>query len=192
MKESEKTIRININRTEYRIERRPYTGLELKQLAGINPSDTLFLEGRCEDEVVPNEGTIRPRKCDEFYSCPPAQYGEDTADLPESATILPQPTGWRFVVMDGFAVPGDYAPRAVRLLVKLPPTFPEGAPDMFWVQPQLRLASGGVPRQTRTEEIMGESWQRFSWHLQPGAWKPGISTLRDFLRAVADRLQRGD
>ena len=43
---------------------------------------------------------------------------------------------------------------------------------------------------TGLENILGRDWQRFSWHLAGGAWKPGVSTLRDFLRCIAARFLR--
>jgi hypothetical protein len=42
------------------------------------------------------------------------------------------------------------------------------------------------------ENLLGMDWQRFSWHLTPGAWKPGVSTLRDFMRCIAARFLRKD
>jgi hypothetical protein len=91
-----------------------------------------------------------------------------------------------------FGLPDAYTPNRVRLLVKLPPTFPDAAPDMFWVHPAVRCQNGTMPRATSSEYLLAEEWQRFSWHLVSGAWQPGVSTLRDFLRCVAARFQRLD
>jgi hypothetical protein len=55
------------------------------------------------------------------------------------------------------------------------------------------VASGGAsPRGTTTENLLNAPWQRFSWHLSPGAWRPGVSTLRDFLRCIIGRFERRD
>lgn len=52
--------------------------------------------------------------------------------------------------------------------------------------------NGGLPRATSTELLLGNNWQRFSWHLATGAWKPGVSTLRDYLRCICARFLRQD
>ena len=103
-----------------------------------------------------------------------------------------QPDGWTFLVIRDFELPVAYAPRHVRLLVKLPPLFPDAAPDMFWVSPDVRTVGGAMPRSTSREALLGEEWQRYSWHLAGGAWKPGVSTLRDYLRCVRGRFERKD
>jgi hypothetical protein len=61
---------------------------------------------------------------------------------------------------------------------------------MFWLSPQIRTPSGVVPHGTSIETVLGTPWQRFSWHLKPGAWRPGLSTLRDYMRCVRTRLER--
>jgi hypothetical protein len=56
----------------------------------------------------------------------------------------------------------------------------------------VRTAGGSQPRATSSERLLGKDWQRFSWHLAAGAWKPGVSSLRDFLRCVSGRFLRMD
>jgi Prokaryotic E2 family E len=63
---------------------------------------------------------------------------------------------------------------------------------MFWVYPAVRTAGGSLPRATSEERLLGKNWQRFSWHLAGGAWKPGVSDLRDFLRCIQARFHRMD
>jgi hypothetical protein len=63
---------------------------------------------------------------------------------------------------------------------------------MFWVHPAVKTAAGTLPRATCIESLLGKEWQRFSWHLAGGAWQPGTSTLRDFMRCIAARLLRQD
>ena len=198
MEATSKAIKIYINKREYRLECPEQTGASLKELAGIPLCDVLFLQGRCEDEVIANEAKIVLRECDQLHSQPPANYGL-TRDLATEAGVAEgrlavhqQADGWQFLVISGFDLPGSYAPSNVELLVKLPPLFPDAPPDMFWVRPAVTLKSGQLPRSTTNENLLGDTWQRFSWHLVDGAWKPGTSTLRDFLRCVRGRLLRED
>jgi len=191
-------IHIFINRHKRELINPTVTGRALKELDHIPLTDTLFLEQPHEDEVIANDMTVTLRNGAHLHSEPPADYGAPaTAQmeaLPESlrkARVLPQPNGWTFVVFD-YPVGEGYRPGAVELLVKLPPQFPDAAPDMFWVKPAVMTASGAAPRGTSSEALLGEMWQRFSWHLKPGAWQLGVSDLRDFMRCVRARFERKD
>lgn len=80
----------------------------------------------------------------------------------------------------------------VDVLLRLQKLYPQAAPDMFWVRPYLRLASGGVPQASEQREAyFGKIWQRFSWHLRSG-WTPMQDTLEDFVAFVRLRLKQGD
>jgi len=189
------SIHIFINRTKYEVAQANQTGQSLKELGGIPLGDVLFLQQPGEDQVIRNDAHVTVKDGDHFHSSPPADYGsvavtvEDCAST-TGATRLRQPDGWTFLLFEHFSIPREYAPEAVRLLVKLPPGFPDAAPDMFWVQPPVCLHGGAVPAGTTIEAVLGEPWQRFSWHLQPGSWRPGVSELRDFMRCVRARFER--
>lgn len=194
--EKAKTVVIIINRTPYTFDEQSQTGESLKRRAGIPLGDVLFLEKPGEDRVIGNDDRIRIQDGQVFYSQPPANYGHgldaDTTGFDGVIKSLPQPGGWTFLVLEGFPLPAGYRPPSTSVLVKLPSTFPDAQPDMFWVKPAVTLANGAAPNGTSTERLLGEDWQRFSWHLQPGAWKPGLSTLRDYIRCVRARFAKGD
>jgi len=187
-------IDVTINRKEYGFADPHQTGRSLKERAGIPSTDVLFLDRPHEDEVVADDTKITLKCGDCFHSAPPANYGGPTLDAEsvgfDRFEVARQADGWTFLVINGYALPEGYAPGVSRLLVKLPPTFPDAAPDMFWLNPHVRTAAGGAPQGTATEALLGEEWQRFSWHLLAGAWRPGTSTLRDYLRCVRARLEK--
>jgi Prokaryotic E2 family E/Multiubiquitin len=191
-------IEVFINAKKFVLDNPVQTGASLKTLAGIPLTDTLFLQKHGEDEVIGNDTTVTLKDGDHLHSQPPADYGRPVSitgeDLGLSCAfeVLPQPDGWTFVVINDYALPSAYTPRSVRLLIKLPPTFPDGQPDMLWVNPGIRTAAGGLPAGTGDEQLLGGTWQRFSWHMKPGAWKPGVSTLRDYMRCVRARFERGN
>ena len=110
----------------------------------------------------------------------------------DRATLHNEAGGWVFVVISNYELPAGFVPNRVDLLVKLPPGFPDSAPDMFWVHPDVRAPNGAIPKATSPERLLGKNWQRFSWHLAAGAWKPGVSELRDFLRCIYSRFLRLD
>ncbi len=191
-------IHIFINKTKYDLENPVQTGASLKQLAAIPLADVLFLQEPGEDQVIGNDAQITLRNGAHLHSQPAADYGFGPSELsdaglgPERAALHGDGSGWSFLVISDYGLPTGYQPNRVELLVKLPPLFPEAAPDMFWVHPPVKAASGGLPRSTSIERLLGKDWQRFSWHLSPGAWKPGVSTIRDYLRCIAARFLRND
>src|ERR1700728_2699794 len=194
----EHRIHIFINKKKYEIDDPVQTGASLKNLAGIPLNDVLFLQRPGEDEVIPNDKKITLKNDDRLHSQPPADYGLEPVLLAnvgvpvERVALHPEAGGWQFLVISDFELPGAFQPNRVELLVKLPPGFPDAAPDMFWVHPAVRTGAGNVPRSTSNERLLGKNWQRFSWHLAAGAWKPGISDLRDFLRCIYSRFLRMD
>jgi hypothetical protein len=191
-------IHVFINKRKFELDDPVQTGASLKRLAGIPLQDVLFLQSRGDDQVIGNDSKITLKNGDHLHSQPPADYGLGEADLWEAgidcsrATIHPQPEGWSFLVISGYQLPGGFQPGGVDLLVKLPPAFPDAKPDMFWVHPAVKTSAGTLPRATSTENLLGKDWQRFSWHLAAGAWQPGMSTLRDFMRCIAARFLRQD
>lgn len=185
-------VTVTIDCKEYTFKHPQQTGKSLKERAGIPLTDVLFLQEPKEDRVITDDECITLKCGDCFHSAPPANYGHTgmISDDFGGGQILPQPDGWRFVVFDNYALPDGFSAKSVRLLVKLAPNFPDAAPDMFWVYPEIRTASNTVPQGTSLENVLGQQWQRFSWHLSPGAWKIGNSTMRDFLRSVRARFEK--
>jgi hypothetical protein len=194
----EHSIHIFINKKKFELDHAVQSGESLKHLAGIPLNDVLFLQRPAEDEVIPNETKITLKNGDHLHSQPPADYGLGPALLaeaglaPERAAVHAEVGGWSFLVISDYELPSGFEPNRVDLLLKLPPGYPDAAPDMFWVSPAVRMTNGNVPRATSNERLLGKNWQRFSWHLAAGAWKPGVSDLRDFLRCIFSRFLRLD
>ena len=194
----DKPIHVFINKRKYELDGPLQTGASLKRLGNIPLQDVLFRQARGDDEVIANDAKVTLKNGDHLHSQPPADYGFGEVDLREAgidssrAMIHQQPGGWSFLVISGYKLPGGFQPEGVDLLVKLPPVFPDAQPDMFWVHPAVKTTSGKLPRATCTEKLLGKDWQRFSWHLAGGAWHPGSSTLRDFMRCIAARFLRQD
>lgn len=194
MSQQHHDIHVSINNQPFEFADPNQTGLSLKERARIPLGDVLFLDRPHEDEVITNDMHVILKSGERFHSSPPANYGDSPigqADVgfPRFEGVK-QPDGWTFVIVHDYPLPSGFLPATVDLLVKLPPSFPDAAPDMFWVKPQVRTATGAAPQGTSMEPLMGTSWQRFSWHLNPGVWRPGVSTLRDFMRCVRARLER--
>lgn len=191
-------VAVFINGQRFVLESPTQTGASLKALAAIPLTDTLFLQKHGDDEVVGNDTSVTLHNGAHLHSQPPCDYGRATSITTEDLgmtcafEVLCQPDGWTFLIINDYAPGSAYVPSSARLLIKLPPAFPDARPDMFWVSPGVRTAAGGLPAGTSDEPLLGAVWQRFSWHLKDGAWKPGVSTLRDFMRCVRARFERGN
>jgi Prokaryotic E2 family E len=175
------------------------SGAQIKEIDHVPLTDELFLDAECGDEVVSNEMTVLVRDGDKFHTMPSPQYGDGGTGLSAhvaevlaaySAEFVERDAQDRRLVLKGVPLPTGYSAAKANILIRIPPLYPESRPDMFWARPALTLATGQQPQATSLEQIDGDEWQRFSWHLAPNAWEPGISRLRDFVRAVLSRLHR--
>jgi len=105
--------------------------------------------------------------------------------------------GFVCLVLREYQLPEGYTPTTTDVLIRLPPGFPDAAPDMWWCSPAVRLAATGAypVAGDAMESMLGQTWQRFSRHLPPGVWRPGqdslatyVSLIRaDFVRSVGGR-----
>ena len=96
--------------------------------------------------------------------------------------------GCTLLIFPIWHLPAGYNKASTRLLLRIPKSYPFGKPDMFWTDPDLRLANGSLPRQTSSEQVLGAPWLRFSWH--PAKWDPARDNLRVFLGFVDTGLMK--
>lgn len=100
--------------------------------------------------------------------------------------------GWIHIIIHDYALPEGYCPNICDLLIRIPVGYPNANPDMFWTSPEIRLRQGGVPTRADVQETYdGRAWQRWSRHLPPGTWRPGVDTLQSFLTTVRQELNKG-
>lgn len=82
--------------------------------------------------------------------------------------------GQRAVVLKDYPLPaGKFDASAADVLILLPSGYPDAGPDMFYLQPWLKLADGGTyPRAAdHPFDFLGLRWQRWSRHCYD--WRPG-------------------
>ena len=93
------------------------------------------------------------------------------------------------VVIPDFPVPGGLQPRQSDLLLRLAPGYPDIPPDMWWFRPGITRPDGqAIPQTQVLEHYLGETWQRWSRHLDAGQWRPGIDCLQTYLTLVRAEL----
>jgi hypothetical protein len=103
-----------------------------------------------------------------------------------SINVTEEPDGFIHVIFDAYPFPGGYNVAATKLLIKLPVSYPNGMPDMFWVDAGVTLTNGTLPEKAMLDPVGGVTWLRFSWHTKK--WNPGANDLGTFLEFINRRL----
>jgi hypothetical protein len=99
--------------------------------------------------------------------------------------------GWANIVFHSYPVPPQFSKPFTDLLVKLPLSYPNGRPDMFWTDDDLAFKDGRIPRSAeQIETALGKRWRRFSWH--PQNWIPGTDNLQTYLEFVNNRFAKSE
>ncbi len=95
--------------------------------------------------------------------------------------------GWFNLVFSSYPLPPGFNKPRTQLLVKLPLSYRNGKPDMFWVEEDVLLKDGRVPRSADSiEQALGKRWRRFSWH--PQNWNPAADNIATYLEFINRRL----
>jgi Prokaryotic E2 family E len=91
-----------------------------------------------------------------------------------------------------FPLSVGYQIASTDLLILLPGGFPDAAPDMWWCDPWVKLASGADPLGASVREQIGpRAWQRFSRHFGTSRWGPGRSGVESYVTLIKADLARG-
>lgn len=96
------------------------------------------------------------------------------------------------LILKGFPLPPGFDRETTDLLTRLPPGFPDTAPDMFWVDPPIKIAATGVfaPAANVMESYINRTWQRFSRHFAGSPWRPGIDSLQSWVLCIRFLLEK--
>lgn len=99
-------------------------------------------------------------------------------------------------VVSHFPVPSGWNTESTRLLILLPPGYPQTPPDNFYTDVELRLADESDPgAATGTISHADCQWRQFSWHFEDAAeWQPHVEVekghmLVTFLLGIEQRLE---
>lgn len=98
-------------------------------------------------------------------------------------------TGMLNVELNDFPLPHGLNASTASVLLRLPVSYPDTPPDMWWIVPHLTAVGGGViPATEVVETYDGRSWQRWSRHLEPASWRSGIDGLESYVRLLRTEL----
>lgn len=120
--------------------------------------------------------------------------------LPEDAQYLVEraiahevieENGMTCLLLREWELPSGLDQAKADVLIRLAPGYPDIAPDMWWMDPSVRTASGAViPSTDSTEVHLGRQWQRWSRHFSAGQWQPGIDRLESYLSLIVNEFRR--
>ena len=107
------------------------------------------------------------------------------------ATLLALPSGAGLITIPSEPVASGWSAGEVTLRFIAPNGYAVAAPDCFWVEPQLTLTGGGMPKNSRHQYPIPETeiaahW--FSWHVEPGKWRANRHDLLAWYGLCQKRL----
>ena len=119
----------------------------------------------------------------------PPRLEAELAELRRTSAIDVLEEGdWINVVFRGFALGDGFNVSTSDLLLRVPRSYPDAGPDMFWVEVSVVLASNQVPQSADSiENYVGRTWRRFSWHRQ--VWNASIDNVPSHLEFIRRRLR---
>ena len=199
---------------------------EILREVNKDPNDYLLYHGpdaNEADDEIPRGTEIDPREHNIFSLIPDEVGYGASPDTPEDGAGLPvglaaevedlrkdydvdvdtkaEPNFTHVIVRD-FSVPScAYNRDEADVMIRVPPAYPEQAPDWVYVEEGFRLENGNLPKKADTPETNNnsaviEGWVSFSWHinnLQSEEWIPYESNLRYYLESIIQgRLTQGD
>jgi hypothetical protein len=92
------------------------------------------------------------------------------------------------LIFKDFALGEGYSLTHSELLLRMPRSYPDAGPDMFWTAVEVLLAGGTVPQAADSiEPYAGKNWRRFSWHRPP--WNPNVDNLHGHIEFIRRRLR---
>ena len=100
-----------------------------------------------------------------------------------------------YVVFKGFPLPpGLYNMEKTDLLIFTTPHYPNAGFDRFWVDENLKLKNGNIPKQAEAIELhYGMKRRRFSYHpYNAKPWNPSDDNVVTHVEYVNQRLRNAD
>jgi len=110
-----------------------------------------------------------------------------------AASLEELASGAGLVTIANFPLPPGWSAESTTVWFLVPNGYPGPAPDCFWADHELRLASGGTPQASSAPiQIPDTNLQGlwFSWHVTDSAsnWNPSRDDLSTYASIIAARF----
>jgi Prokaryotic E2 family E len=95
------------------------------------------------------------------------------------------------LIIRDYPLPAGFDHEKTVLLLRLPRQWPDGAPDMFWTDPHVKIAASGAwpIASAHLMVIDSRTWQRWSRHYRD-RWRAGVDRLENLLLIVNREIGR--
>src|SRR5579872_5924967 len=122
----------------------------------------------------------------------PPKLAREVAELQGATNIeVIEEPGLISLVFKDFPVGQAFNMASCDILIRVPRSYPDTGPDMFWTAPELIRPDGRIPLGAEAvEEYLGRRWRRFSWHRK--TWNSVIDNLHGYLEFIRQRLRHND
>ena len=109
-----------------------------------------------------------------------------------AAEITQLPSGAALITVPDSTIPPGWNINVATIRFIAPVGYPSAQPDCFWVQPEMRLDDGTVPKNAGPGQIpeTTETWFWFSWHLESGQWNPNRDDLLTYFSVLMSRFKK--
>lgn len=99
--------------------------------------------------------------------------------------------GLKNIIVKSYPLPPGYTRDSSDLLLRLDAAYPNSKPDMFWLEHDVLLTGGAIPKSAdEILDALGRKWRRFSWHFTN--WNPATGNLLFFLEFIEMRLKKAE
>lgn len=94
----------------------------------------------------------------------------------------------RWLVIRDWRIPQGLTPEVADIALRIDPNYPMSQIDMAYFRPSLGSTAGVTILSLANIQICGETWQQWSRHRPPNAWRPGVDGLESHLAYVDNFL----
>lgn len=99
--------------------------------------------------------------------------------------------GTLWLIIREWKLPSGYKPAHADLALLIPPNYPDTQIDMAYFRPALSRTDGKPIGALSGQDILGETWQRWSRHrTSANPWRPDEDDVASHLSLVDEWLQR--
>ncbi|SRR6266404_1777513 len=112
----------------------------------------------------------------------------EISELREKFAVEVHPdAGFINLILKDFPLGGGFNLPSADLLIRVPLSYPDAGPDMFWTDPRVLLSNGQEPQAANVrEQYLGREWRRFSWHRS--RWDSIRDNLFSYIEFVHHRI----
>lgn len=100
----------------------------------------------------------------------------------------PRADGSALITISDFPVPAGWNKTSSGILFIAPTGYPQGRPDCFWADADLRLANGGMPANSGINANYGGAVPKLWFSYHPDSWNANLDNFFTYVKLIRKRL----